>query len=71
MEESSVYANEIALQENIESLDAIKKSGKSVVTRLTQEQIKPWREAMMPVHKWAESRVGREIVEMMHKETAS
>ncbi len=70
MEESSVYANEIALKENVDALEAIRKSGKSKVTMLTPEQIKPWREAMMPVHKWAESRVGKEIVDMMQKETA-
>ncbi|MBK9082498.1 MAG: DctP family TRAP transporter solute-binding subunit [Rhizobiales bacterium] len=70
MDESSVYANEIALKENVDSLEAIRKSGKSTVTQLTPEQAQPWREAMMPVHKWAENRVGKEIVDLMHKETS-
>ena len=70
MDESTVYANEIALKENIDSLDAIKKSGKTAVRFLTPDEAKPWREAMAPVYGWAEKRVGKEIVEMMRKATA-
>lgn len=70
MDESTVYANQIALQENIDSLEAIKKSGKTTVRKLTPDEAKPWREAMAPVYGWAESRVGKEIVDMMRKATA-
>lgn len=69
MDESSVYANEIALKENVDALEAIQKSGKTNVRKLTADEVKPWREAMMPVHEWATSRVGKEIVDMMHKAT--
>lgn len=71
MDESSVYANSIALQENVDALAAIKASGKSTVRILTPEETKPWREAMMPVYKWAEARVGKEIIDLMLKETTS
>ena len=69
MAESTVYANEIALKENVDSLEAIKKSGKTNVRQLTADEAKPWREAMAPVYGWAEKRVGKEIVDLMRKET--
>ena len=71
MDESTVYANSIALQENIDALAAIKASGKSTVRILTPEEAKRWREAMMPVYKWAENRVGKEIIDLMLRETTS
>ncbi len=71
MDESTVYANSIALQENIDALAAIKASGKSTVRILTPEEAKLWREAMMPVYKWAENRVGKEIIDLMLRETTS
>lgn len=70
MEEATVFANEIALKENVDSLDAIKKAGKTNVRQLTADEAKPWREAMAPVYGWAESRVGKEIVDLMRKATA-
>lgn len=71
MDEATSYTNSIALEENLSALEAIKKSGKSTVRFLTAEEAKPWREAMMPVYKWAESRVGKEVVDLMLKETSS
>lgn len=69
MDEASEYANSIAVQENVDALEDIKKSGRSKIHVLTAEQIKPWREVMAPVHEWAIGRVGKEIVDLMHKET--
>ncbi|MBI1244975.1 MAG: DctP family TRAP transporter solute-binding subunit [Alphaproteobacteria bacterium] len=71
MNEANVYTNSIALQENIDAMEDIKKSGKTTVRILTPEEAKPWREAMMPVYKWAEGRVGKEILDLIQKEAAA
>ena len=68
MAEASEYANLIAKQENIDALEAIKKSGKTTYRELTAEEVKPWREAMLPTHKWAEGRVGKEIIDLLRQE---
>ena len=70
MKEASDYTNEIAEKENIDALEDIKKSGKSTLHVLKQEERKPWRDAMAPTWKWAESRVGAEIVDLLKKATA-
>ena len=70
MNEATVYANSIALQENIDSLAEIKKSGKTELRVLTEEEKKLWRDAMLPTYKWAETRVGKEIVDLIRKETS-
>jgi C4-dicarboxylate-binding protein DctP len=69
MDEATVYANEIALKENVDALEAIKKSGRTTILRLTPEQAKPWKDAMAPVYDWAVGRVGKDIVDLMRKET--
>ncbi len=69
MDEATVYANEIALKENVSALEAIKKSGRTNVRALNAEEAKPWRDAMMPVYKSAEARVGKEIIDMLVKAT--
>lgn len=71
MNEANVYTNSIALQENIDAMAEIKKSGKTTVRILTPEETKPWREAMMPVYKWAEGRVGKEVLDLLEKQAAA
>ncbi len=71
MTEATDYCNSIAIQENIDALAEIKKSGKSEIHVLTADQRKLWRDAMAPTWGWAESRVGKEIVDMLKKSIAS
>jgi C4-dicarboxylate-binding protein DctP len=71
MAEATDYTNSIARQENIDALAEIKKSGRSEIHVLTEEQRKPWREAMAPTWEWAEGRVGKEIVTMLKKAISS
>jgi C4-dicarboxylate-binding protein DctP len=71
MVESTDYANSIARQENIDALAEIKKSGKSTIHVLDAAQRKAWREAMQPTYQWAETRVGKEVIELLLKATAS
>jgi C4-dicarboxylate-binding protein DctP len=68
MAESTDYANSIAAEENKEDLEAIKKSGFTEVYTLKPEEQKVWMEAMLPVHKQMEGRIGKEIIDLLHKE---
>jgi C4-dicarboxylate-binding protein DctP len=70
MKEATDYTNEIAEKENVDALEDIKKSGRSELHVLSAEDRKPWREAMQPTWKWAESRVGGEVLELLKKATA-
>jgi C4-dicarboxylate-binding protein DctP len=69
MAEATDYTNSIARQENIDALEEIKKSGKSTIHVLDAPQRKAWREAMQPTYVWAETRVGKEVIELLLKAT--
>jgi C4-dicarboxylate-binding protein DctP len=71
MAEATDYANSIARQENIDALEEIKKSGKSTIHVLNAAQRKVWRDAMQPTYQWAETRVGKEVIELLLKATAA
>ena len=69
MKESTVYANNIAQEENDASLDGVKKSGKTTVYVPTQEERLAFKKAMAPVHAKMADRVGKETLEEVYKET--
>jgi C4-dicarboxylate-binding protein DctP len=68
MDEATEYTNSIAVQENEDALAEIKKTGKTSLHYLTDEQRKAWQAAMQPTYVWAKSRVGEEILNMIAKE---
>jgi C4-dicarboxylate-binding protein DctP len=69
MEQATRYANQIAKVENDNALDAVKKSGKSELITLTAEQKKAWKKAMFKVHDQMSSRVGKDLIQSIYKET--
>ena len=69
MKDATKYANEIAKKENDEALEAVKKSGKSEIIYLTPEQKKAWKKALLKVHKESESRIGKDLIQSIYKET--
>jgi C4-dicarboxylate-binding protein DctP len=69
MEQATRYANQIAKVENDNALDAVKKSGKSELITLTPEQKKAWKRAMFKVHDQMSSRVGKDLIQSIYKET--
>ena len=69
MKEATEFGNKIAAQENTDALDAIKKSGKVTIYEVSAADKKTWMDAMLPVHEWAVSRCGKEIVDLLHKES--
>jgi len=71
MVESTTYANDIAKQENEESLAKVKASGKSEIIELTPEQKTSWKKALSKVHKEMADRVGPELIESIYKATGN
>ena len=67
MTESTDYFNSIAKKENDEALEDIKKTGKTQVYFLTPEERKSWVQAVLPVHKEMEKRVGKETIDARYK----
>jgi C4-dicarboxylate-binding protein DctP len=60
--EATDYANSIAKQENVEALEKIKASGRTTLHYLTPPQRQAWIDAVKPVYKEAETRVGNKQV---------
>jgi C4-dicarboxylate-binding protein DctP len=65
--EASDYFNAIAKKENDDALEEIKKTGKVKVYSLTPEERKSWVEAVLPVHKDMEKRIGKETIAALYK----
>jgi len=68
MSEATDYTNSIAVKENEDALADIKKSGKTTLHYLTDDQRKAWQTAMQPTYKWAKGRVGQEVLDVLAKE---
>ena len=69
MKEATVYANKIAKEQNDHDLEAVKKSGKTTVSVPTKEERMAFKKALVPVHQKMESRIGKEVIQSVYKET--
>jgi len=69
MKEATDYANKIAQEENDAALEHVKKSGKSQVIVLTPAERLALKKAMLKTHKEMESRIGKEMIDAVYKET--
>jgi C4-dicarboxylate-binding protein DctP len=69
MAEATVYANQIARQENEDSIAKVKASGKSAVYTPTAEERAAWKKALVSVHKDMESRIGKDTIQSVYAET--
>ena len=69
MKDATTYANDIAKKENDDALEAVRKSGKTQILSLTSEEKAAMRKALVTVHKENESRVGKETIDTVYKET--
>jgi C4-dicarboxylate-binding protein DctP len=68
MADATDYTNSIARKENEDALADIKKSGKTTLHYLTDDQKKAWQIAMQPTYKWAKGRVGQPVLDLLAKE---
>jgi C4-dicarboxylate-binding protein DctP len=71
MQEATVYANAIAQKENDAALEAIRKSGKTIIYTLSDKEREEWRKTLLPVHKEVENRIGKELIDAVYKEAAA
>jgi C4-dicarboxylate-binding protein DctP len=69
VKEATAYANNIAQKENDNALEAVRKSGRTEIIVLTPEQKAAMKKALVGVHKDNESRVGKETLAEVYRET--
>ena len=69
MKDTTKYANDIAKKENDDALEGVKKSGKTQVIVPTAEEKAAWKKALVTVHREQESRIGKDIIQAVYKET--
>jgi C4-dicarboxylate-binding protein DctP len=69
MADATKYADDIAKKENDDALEAVRKSGKTQIITLTPEEKLAWKRALIKVHKESESRVGKDLIQSIYKET--
>ncbi|TRZ55645.1 MAG: DctP family TRAP transporter solute-binding subunit [Rhodocyclaceae bacterium] len=69
MKDATKYANDIAKKENDDSLETVKKSGKTQIVTLTPQEKGEWKKAMAKVHAEMESRIGKDLIQAVYKET--
>ncbi|MCW2237301.1 TRAP transporter substrate-binding protein [Azospirillum canadense] len=68
MKDATTFANDIAQAENDNAMTAMKASGKTEFHEQTKEERAAWVKALLPVHKDAESRVGKDLIQQIYKE---
>ena len=69
MEQATRYANQIAKAENDNALEQVRKSGRTKVYVPSQEERLAFKTALLPVHQKMESRIGRDVIQAVYKET--
>jgi C4-dicarboxylate-binding protein DctP len=70
MKEATTYEKAIAQRDNDMALEAIRRSGKTQIYSLSAQEQALWRNAMLPVQKQVEERIGKELIQAINRETA-
>ncbi|MEP7156310.1 MAG: TRAP transporter substrate-binding protein [Betaproteobacteria bacterium] len=69
MKDASKYAHDLSKKENDDSLEGVRKSGKSQVIVLTPAEKAEWKKAMVKTHKEFEDKIGKDLLSAIYKET--
>jgi len=69
MKQATIYANQIAKAENDKALEAVKASGKTQVYQPTPQERMALKKALMKTHADMESRIGKDLIQSIYKET--
>ncbi len=69
MKDATKYANDIARKENDDAIEAVRKSGKTQIITLSPEEKAAWKKVLVAVHRDNESRIGKDIIQAVYKET--
>jgi len=70
MREATIFEKTIAQRDNDRALEAIRKTGKTVVYVLTPQQQAEWRRALQPVQQQMAGRIGKDLIEAINRTTA-
>ncbi|MDP9044557.1 MAG: TRAP transporter substrate-binding protein [Pseudomonadota bacterium] len=70
LKEATAFADAMATKENVEDLEKMRASGKTLIYTLTPEETNEWKKALMPVHQEMESRLGKPIIDAVYKAAA-
>jgi len=71
MKDATVYCNEIAEKENEEALAKIKAAGNIELILLSDQEKAEWRKSLLPVHEEMASRIGKDLIQAIYKETGT
>ena len=69
LKEAIEFGNAAARKDNVDAVEAIRRTGKTEVTVLTPQQKEEWRQVLLPVHKEVEGRIGKDLIEQVYKAT--
>jgi len=69
IKDATKYANDIAKEENDKALAAVKAAGRTEIVVLTPESRAAWKKALVGVHLEQESRIGKDIIQEVYKQT--
>jgi C4-dicarboxylate-binding protein DctP len=69
MAQATRYANQIAKIENDKALEEVRKSGKTQIYTPTPQERLALKKAMMKTHVEMESRIGKDLIQSIYKET--
>ncbi len=68
MKEATDYVNTISQKENDDALASIKAAGTTEIVTPTPAETKALREALLPVHKEMEGRIGKDLIQAFYSE---
>lgn len=69
MSEATNYANKIAKEQNDKDLESVRKSGKTEIYAPNKQERDAFKAALVPVHSKMESRIGKDVLDAVYKET--
>ena len=71
MKDTTAYFNETAKKENDDSLEAIRKAGKTQIVVLTPEEKKAWKKVLFKVHREMGDKLGQPLLQSIYVETGT
>ena len=71
MKDTTTYFNETAKKENDDSLEAIRKAGKTQIVILTPEEKKAWKKVLFKVHREMGDKLGLPLLQSIYAETGT
>lgn len=69
MADATIFANNIAKEQNEKDLAAVQASGKSELISLTPEQLAEWKAKLLPVHDKMAGRIGKDLIQEVYQAT--